>query len=204
MEKLDNELLESIEKRDSIAFTALYSRYKNLIYGQIDSRVPDKDAVNDIFQDFWISVWDKPSVIRIDDKGAAKKSLCFLVSCYIIRYFRAVRSSIFNSDQAEAYTAATEPSYSHVSEELLAQEISRLVDQILTKMPEIDRMIYTLREKEDWSLDQIANHLSVSKKTVSNKLSLISGEIRTQLSPLNMLIGTTATIEILKSISKLL
>ena len=58
-EKSDIEIVRDIKNGSVSAFQELYSRYADIVYRNILARVNSSFDADDIFQDFFIQVWEK-------------------------------------------------------------------------------------------------------------------------------------------------
>ena len=58
-DKSDIDIIEGMREGKVSAFGDLYTRYSNLIYRNILVRVNSSFDADDIFQDFFIQVWEK-------------------------------------------------------------------------------------------------------------------------------------------------
>ena len=72
-EKSDIEIVRDIKNGSVSAFQELYSRYADIVYRNILARVNSSFDADDIFQDFFIQVWEKRDASYIDsDKNGSK------------------------------------------------------------------------------------------------------------------------------------
>ena len=62
----DLELVDAIRKGEIIAFQELYKRYADLMYRNILVRVNSSFDADDIFQDFFIKLWEKRANFKIE------------------------------------------------------------------------------------------------------------------------------------------
>lgn len=198
MKKTDEELLSDIiSNKDEKSFTLLYDRYSIFILNLINSRLSNTDEAADLLQDFWASIWLSPQLVRVDEKGCAKKSLQYILSKRILDYYRRVYRKIVLSKEVDYENQPqAEPFYSHVLEDLLLKEIEALVNAL----PKKERIIYNLRMKKQYSVKEIASMLGISEKTVQNRLSMISKKLRYQQSSLSILINIEIILQILDRI----
>ena len=80
-----------------------------------------------------------------------------------------------NSSQEIEYSSTSE-------EDLIAKELGLLIDDIVGKMSEQRKMIYTLSRQEGLSNAEIAIQLNTTKRNVESQLSLALKEIRKAIS----------------------
>ena len=62
-------------------------------------------------------------------------------------------------------------------------EVHLLLAPLINGMPEADREILALRFFEEWTQEQIAQHLGTSQMQISRRLSRLMGELRSKLEP---------------------
>lgn len=181
MKTLDKDLLMGIRKKNEDSFKMLYDKYSDITLRQISSRIADKDAVKDLFQDFWLYVWTSADLLRIDEKGEASKSLFFILSKRILDYYRNAAKNITENLDSIENLAGENLLYSHVVENILEKEVFDLVDQLIDNMPEIDQLIFDYRIRKQYSIKETASELALSEKTIQNRMTKISGELRKKL-----------------------
>ena len=56
-----------------------------------------------------------------------------------------------------------------------------MINAVVSQLPETEQKVYDMRIRKNMSVDETAQALGLSNKTVSNKLSKTLGEIRTKL-----------------------
>ena len=64
-EKSDIEIVHDIKNGSVSAFQELYSRYADIVYRNILARVNSSFDADDIFQDFFIQVWEKKDSFQV-------------------------------------------------------------------------------------------------------------------------------------------
>lgn len=64
-EKSDIEIVRDIKNGSVSAFQELYSRYADIVYRNILARVNSSFDADDIFQDFFIQVWEKRDAFQV-------------------------------------------------------------------------------------------------------------------------------------------
>ena len=86
-----------------------------------------------------------------------------------------VHDTYLNNNQEIEYSSTSE-------EDFIAKELGLLIDELVDKMPEQRRMIYTLSRNEGLSNAEIAERLDTTKRNVESQLSLALKEIRKVIS----------------------
>jgi len=181
MAKSDKELLESIQRGDSEAFTLLYNKYWQLLHSWSSNRIYNREAVQDLMQNVWADIWQNPGMIKVNDKGSAKNILLGFVSYRILDFFKKKDLLVFQSDENSSSDSQEPVGYSHVLEELQVKEIHKLLNAALDKLPQLALDIYMMSEKEHLTTKDIALRLSVTEETVRRRLKWTHSFLRNEL-----------------------
>ncbi|MFV0539165.1 MAG: RNA polymerase sigma factor [Dysgonomonas sp.] len=202
MKRTDKDLLNDISKKDELAFKELYDRYSKPVFKQVSSRITDINIIEDLLQEYWLFIWSSSSLIRLDEKGDASKSLFFILSKRILDHYRnAGKNIVYNKDNFEN-TISSELQYTHVFEDLIEKEIFELIDQLIANLPELDKLIFDFRIRKQLSIKETAAELSISEKTVQNRMTKISSEIRSQLTLVSIFITSSYFSEFINNLDK--
>jgi RNA polymerase sigma factor (sigma-70 family) len=181
MAKSDKELLESIQRGDSEAFTQLYNKYWRLLYSWSSNRIYNREAVQDLMQNVWADIWQNPGMIKVNDKGSAKNILLSFVSYRILDFFKKKDLLVFLSDENSSSESQESVGYSHVLEEFQVKEIHKLLNAALDKLPQLALDIYMMSEKEHLTTKDIALRLSITEETVRRRLKWTHSFLRNEL-----------------------
>lgn len=167
---LDKDLLEAIALKDESAFNTFYDRYERLLYEWAYRRTGDIDLTNEITQNFWISVWSKPLLIKTDAEGMARKFLLHHYTYRMLDYLKSAHlkpaggENRLDMDEVEAKLP-----YSHIEEEFDFKEINAVINDILQMLPQIDREVVALIWHEELSVKEVAIQLNIDERTVGYK-----------------------------------
>ncbi|WP_050021232.1 RNA polymerase sigma factor [Chryseobacterium sp. P1-3] len=77
----------------------------------------------------------------------------------------------------------TDTEYFEILEENEISSLLLMIDKVVSQLPSTEQLVYDMRIRKNMSVNETAEALGISNKTVSNKLSKALGEIREQLSP---------------------
>ena len=64
-QKSDMELVRAIREGSVVAFHELYTRYSKIVYRHILARVNSSFDADDIFQEFFVKLWEKRSSLEV-------------------------------------------------------------------------------------------------------------------------------------------
>ena len=73
--------------------------------------------------------------------------------------------------------------YFEILEENEISALLSMIDEVVSQLPATEQQVYDMRIRKNMSVNETAEALGISNKTVSNKLSKALGEIREQLNP---------------------
>ncbi|WP_157258727.1 RNA polymerase sigma factor [Dysgonomonas sp. BGC7] len=166
----DKELIEAISRKDEIAFNAFYNRYYRLLYEWAFRRTCDLELADEITQNFWITIWMAPEVIKTDTKGSANK---FLLHHFTYRMLDFLKSSyvktLSDTDKISFERLENELSYSHVAEEYDIKEIESVLNEILRGLPNKMGEVFMMLHKDGYTIKETAEILNINERTVKYK-----------------------------------
>jgi len=187
MNKTDLSLLKKIKLGDRPAFMLLYERYWEILYKMIFIRVKDKDVTEELLQNLWIKIIENPDSIQTDQYGSAKGYLLKHLHYRIIDFYATIKKSqniIGISDEVEnVIPEISDNNYNEILEENDVQQLFEMINEVVSQLSSTDQKVYEMRIQNNKSVDETADILGLSKKTVSNSLSKTLSEIREQLDP---------------------
>lgn len=185
MNQTDHTLLKKIKTGDRPAFMILYERYWDDLYRFIFARTRDKELTEELLQNLWIKILENPESIQTDGNESAKGYLLRHLHYRVIDHFNSHKKelSTVSIDESEHFVDITNTEYFEILEEHEISAILMMIDKVVSLLPDTEQKVYDMRIRHNKSVDETAQALGISNKTVSNKLSKAIGEIRDQLSP---------------------
>lgn len=185
MNQTDHTLLRKIKTGDRPAFMILYERYWDDLYRFVFVRTKDKEVTEDLLQNLWIRILENTESIQTDENENAKGYLLRHLHYRVIDYFNSYKKelSTVSIEESENSLEITDTEYSEILEENEISTLFAMIDEVVSRLPVTEQKVYDMRIRKNKSVDETAEALGLSNKTVSNKLSKAIGEIRDQLSP---------------------
>ncbi|UOU97019.1 sigma-70 family RNA polymerase sigma factor [Chryseobacterium daecheongense] len=186
MNYTDHTLLKKIKSGDRPAFMILYERYWDKLYSFVFVRTRDKEISEELLQNLWVKILERPDMIQTDESESAKGYLLRYLHYRVIDYYNSSKKipsmvSIEEFDFLESEITDTE--YFEILENNEISTLFAMIDQVVSQLPSLEQKVYDMRIRKNMSVPETAKVLGLSNKTVSNKLSKTLGEIREQLSP---------------------
>lgn len=182
-----NHLLWSISVNDDeAAYRSLFERYFAALCLFAKRYIEDRAVREDIVQDVFFNIWEKRK--SISPHISARNYLMTCVKNLSLNYLR--KQGYIQDYQNKIID--NPPIYSNGEEELfLLNELEALLEQTLAKLPPEYRMAFEMSRMEQKSMDEIAEIMGVSVRTVEryrNKaLDILKKELKDYL-PILMLL----------------
>jgi RNA polymerase sigma-70 factor, ECF subfamily len=155
----DEQLMLACKRGDSTAFSALFTRYKQPLFGFFRRRVSDFGFAEELTQETFIAVLR--SLVRYQQTGLFRTYL-YAIAHRILRSHR--RKAFFRM----SFSAAKQPLHEPASS--VSLETDLLMRDALRKLDELDREILLLREFEQLAYAEIATVLDLPLNTVRSRL----------------------------------
>lgn len=168
----DEQLMLALAKGSSEAFTELFSRYKQPIYGFFRRRLSDAGHAEELTQETFL--------------GLLRAAVRYQPRALFRTYLYAIGFKILNAHRRKAAFRATflghrdsipDPSRQDATESGL------WVRRAVAKLESIDREVLLLREFEQLSYSEIADLLKLPLNTVRSRLFRARTELRNLLEP---------------------
>lgn len=185
MNPTDYTLLKKIKTGDRTAFMTLYERYWDSLYSFVFVRTRDKEVAEELLQNLWVKILENTESIQTDEQETAKGYLLRYLHYRVLDYYNSskITSSNINIDDSEDPIDMTDTEYFEILEESEISALFAMIDQVVSQLSTTEQKVYDMRIRKNMSVNETAEALGISNKTVSNKLSKTLSEIREQLNP---------------------
>ena len=149
---------------DDKAFSALFDRYFNKLYGYARKVIADNNVSEEIVMDVMLAIWQKRDQLN----GSLS------LSAYL---YRSVRNRLIDHLRKQQVatvslelTAIEPPGECITDSRILHKELENLYRTSLNRLPPQKKRIFTMSREEGSSYKEIAERLSLSKNTVENHM----------------------------------
>lgn len=181
-ERIQDKLLLLKLKEGSIeAFDALYDKHWKSVYAAAFKRLQDPDQAKDITQDIFLQLWLKREESRIDNLPA---------------YLHiATRNKVYNwMEKERRFVPVPElmlqlkSSRDQTDADLIRKDFEAACEALINTLTTSQQHIFRMRYQQDMSTSEIADVLSISRKTVQNQLGKAVAQLRASLLLLSIII----------------
>lgn len=161
----DNKLADLLRKGDRLAYTAIFGRYKEVLFRHAFRLLQDRDEAEDVVQDVFLMVWEK------------REALIFTSSLSAYLY-STVRNRIFNHLNHQKVIARylgsirdfIEKGHYTTDELLREKELAAIIEKEVAALPERMQEVFRLSREESRSHKEIGDLLNISDKTAKQQL----------------------------------
>lgn len=167
-------LLGLMSKSNELAFTELYNRFWQKLFGIAYNRLQDTQLAEDIVHDVFASFWNNRKKVEIDSlENYLASATKYLVLATIKRKEREhlYNNQSFNSPVIEM----------SIESSLHYKRILEKVNMEVEKLPERCRLIFKYSRNNGMPIQSIAKELHISPKTVENQLNKALKHLRTSI-----------------------
>ena len=181
------DLVERAKNGDQDATTQLYKMTYNNVSITIRSVAPlDEDTIFDIMQNTYIKAFRNLSQLKEPEsfRGWIKTISRNLTIDYLRKKKVVLFSQMVSTDSDEAIEFEDERTENLPDVVIDQKETRRLVDEILSGLPEEQRIIITMHFYEQLSVREIAETLGISEGTVKSRINYGKKKIRVEVEAL--------------------
>lgn len=177
-------LLARLSGGDRSAFEIIYRRYVRELYQAAYKRLDNREQVEDLVQDVFLKLWKRRVDLQVQNLGAY---LHTAVRYEVLNYVVRNNASVGFYEPLEALL----PDSDTPDNRLIAKELLELVYKYAETLPEKRKAVFLLHIKSRLSVDEIAEALNISPKTVHNHLGTAMNGLRKNIAPTLLLLLAT-------------
>lgn len=161
----DRMLMERVAAGDRVAFTALYTRHLDNLFGYVYLFTKSEEESEEVVQKVFVNIWEHRDSLII-----VKSFKGFIFRCAKNRLIDLSRSERAKAKMVALLQPLSEESEERSDSHLIVNQYSHIIDTAIQLLPEKRKEIVKLRTQDDLSLDEIAEKLSISKFVVKKQL----------------------------------
>jgi len=162
----DAQLISNYVSGDERALSILINKYQSRLYGFIFSKIKDRDAANDIFQDTFIKVIRTLKRGNYNEQGKFLPWVMRISHNLIIDYFRKNnRMPKFKSkSDFDIFSVISDDSL-NIENKIVDSQIEDHVRILLDELPEEQKAVIKMRIYQEMSFKEISESTGVSINT---------------------------------------
>jgi RNA polymerase sigma-70 factor (family 1) len=159
------DLLKRIATGDRKAFTLVYTRYLHDLYRYIFLFTKSKEKCEEIVQAVFVKIWEhRDALVNIMNFKN------YVYRCARNLLLDEVRRSQVKQKVLYALMPPDETSSEHADTKIIYEQYYQIAQDAISLLPKKRKLIVELRTRDELSLDEIAERLSISKSVVKKQL----------------------------------
>jgi len=177
-EGLDDKLIvKNLKDGDVLSFDSIFNKYHKKVYYFALSYIKNKEEAEDIVQEVFMNLWKYRE--QINEYYVFSKYLFKITYNVTCKRFRKQTS---DKKHLEEVMKSTLPDDNSTSLDIEYNNLLESTNLLIEKLPPRQKEIFLLSIKEQLTVEQIAQNLKISKKTVENYLTRARSSLRKSLS----------------------
>lgn len=171
----DEELVKGLKEGQRTAFEMIFRRYWYALYRSVYARVRSHEEAEEIVQDLFSTIWDKRDSLVIPHLAN------YLFAASRRRVLNHIRSQSVRDKYAEYYLHCTSAEESVTDEIVAHNELSQIIEEAVSRLPEKTQEIFRLNRLEGYSIPELSEYLKLPKRTIGYHLTKSLKEVRMHL-----------------------
>jgi RNA polymerase sigma-70 factor (ECF subfamily) len=178
---IENEslLVRNLSKGNLLAFNSLYKEYSSRLYRFAFGYLKSEAEAEELVQEVFTIIWDRRASLKED---LSFKSFLFTIAFNIIRKHFRTKSYLSEYLKTEAGSDVD----MQTSQKITSDSLYQYIKELANKLPDRRKEIFIGSRFEGLSINEIAEKMKISHKTVENQLTDALKFIRTNLNRENI------------------
>jgi RNA polymerase sigma-70 factor (ECF subfamily) len=161
----DEKILKVSRPSDEEAFLKIYEEYWYKVFLVAYKRLGKKDIAEELTQDLFLKLWERRHSLKPQKIG---NYLFVSIKNSVIDH---IHSGLVANKYLDFHKTFSEVSYSDTQHVVEYDELSEVIEEGLSKLPNKTQQVFKLSRLDGWAPDKIAKHLNLAEKTVGYHLT---------------------------------
>lgn len=176
----DDEVIEEIRLGEKELFELLIRRHNQLLFRVIRSYIDREKDVEDVMQDTYIKAYQKLFQFRLD-ANFSTWLVRIGINEALQRKRRLKRKRNIDVDQVNVINQLEDTSTMNPEKQIIHAQSKAFVEEAIQALPEKYKIVYMLREVEQFSISEISESLDLSHSNVKVRLHRAKQKLQKQL-----------------------
>ncbi len=167
----DAQLVSNYISGDENSLSVLINRHQARLYGFIFSKIQDRDATEDVFQDTFIKVINNLKRGKYNEQGKFLPWVMRISHNLVIDYFRKNKRmpKFKNKGDFDIFSVLSDESL-NAENKIVESQIADHVRILLEELPEDQKVVIKMRIYQDMSFKEISENTNVSINTALGRM----------------------------------
>lgn len=177
------QLVSDLSKGDEKAFEKLYGLFSEKIYHVSRRMNLSHEDAEGIVQEVFLKIWKKRS--KLDPALSINAYMISIVRSLVIK--KAKKEARFFAFQNYSIPLYEFARNSSPEQDLIYSEFHHISEEIISQLPAGQKQIFILRHFENLSVEEIAEKLNISRRTVENQIFRSTKAVKEKLVKLKII-----------------
>lgn len=169
-------LIDALKEGDERALARIFSVYKDKLYAYCFRIVKTKDLTDEIVADVFITLWKRRDQLNITTSFEA-----YLISMARNLAIDSLKRASKDERLYEEILLNASLLYTQPDDRLDYYELQAAVEEAIRNLPPQRRQIFIMSREDNYTHQEIADKLNISKNTVKDQIVKALADIRTYL-----------------------
>ena len=168
---IDAQLVSNYISGDENALSILINRHQSRLYGFIFSKIQDRDAADDVFQDTFVKVIRTLKRGNYNEQGKFLPWVMRISHNLVIDYFRKNNRmpKFKNKNEFDIFSIISDDSL-NIENKMIDKQIENHVRVLLDELPDEQKAVIKMRIYQDMSFKEISESTGVSINTALGRM----------------------------------
>jgi len=173
-EKLSDEhFVKLLRQGDERALESIYRRYARVLFRYTQRKIHAREEVEEIIQEVFIWLWENRT--KLENITSLKSYLFAAARHRLVNYIRSSRIRQHYAEDRSHFTSQE----NNTQEQLDLLETQTNLEKSLAALPERCRIAFCYSRLENLSINEIAEKMAISTRTVENYITRALKHLRT-------------------------
>lgn len=182
-ESVLQQLVKDLSKGDEKAFGKLYHLYGEKVYHIARKMNLGHEDAEGIVQEVFLKIWKKRA--NLDPELSINAYMIAIVRSLVIK--KAKKEARFFAYQQYKIPLLSFETSSDPERELIYNDFQQFSSELIDQLPPAQKQVFVLRNVDNLSVDEIAEKLNLSRRTVENQIFRATKGIREKLQKLKII-----------------
>lgn len=157
-----------LESNDQKALSILYRRYASVVYFKCVAMLNDEESAKDVSHDIFLKAFLKLNTLKNKESfGGWLKTITYNTCINHLNLRNKIRSESID----EKYDLSSVENEEAKSDKILSEIKLNQLEKLLSKLPEEDRVILTMRFQDEMSIKDIQNEFKIGESAAKMRVS---------------------------------
>lgn len=162
---IDSAMVSRLKAGDHEAFTQLYNRYSPALIANLIKLLKSDVLVEEVLQETFMALWEKREEI---DPAKPVDGYLFRISANKAK--NLFKRAAYDEKMRTYFLPVVESGYEQIETQLFRKENEKVLHEMLARLPEKQREVYTLCKLEGLTYREVAGRLGVTESTVNSHI----------------------------------